>query len=214
MSALIVFGAGGHGRVVADAARASGKWSSIAFFDDRWPAVAEFAGCPVLGDLQALVRRIEAGGPEIGKVIVAVGDNRRRLDLCHTLMRSGADLATVIHPFTAVSPESRIGAGSVVLAGAVVGPGASLGIACIANTRSSIDHDCVLGDAVHVCPGVSLAGSVSVGEATLIGVGSSVIPEIRIGSGAIVGAGTVVIRDVAAGATVVGSPGREVKRAR
>jgi len=82
----------------------------------------------------------------------------------------------------------------------------------IVNTRASIDHDCSLGDYVHVAPGVTLAGNVTVGDNVLLGVGSCVIPGLCIGDNSIVGAGSAVIRDVPSDVTVVGSPAREIAK--
>lgn len=94
----------------------------------------------------------------------------------------------------------------------MLGARARTGEGCIVNTGATVDHDCVLGDFVHVAPGVNLAGTVTVGDNVMIGIGASVVPGITIVAGATVGAGAVVIRDVPAGATVVGVPARETGR--
>jgi len=211
MSALWIVGAGGHGVVVADAAEASGAWSSIAFFDDRVPSV-EMEQWLVLGDTAALHARVSDGAPG-ARIVVALGDNTRRLELTQVLTQAGAAMATVIHPFAAVSPRASLSAGVVVLAGAVVNPRARLGLATIVNTRASVDHDCVIGNGVHLCPGVTLAGNVTVRDRAWVGIGSCVIQGVTIGRDAIVGAGSAVIRDVGAGAKVVGCPAKEINRA-
>lgn len=210
MSDLCIVGAGGHGVVVADAAQASGRWSAIAFFDDRWPDVAAIDRWPVLGALSALRERL-AGRNDL-QAVVAIGDNRRRLALTRELAAAGARLATVIHPFTAISASAEIGAGSVVLAGSVVNPRARIGEAAILNTRASVDHDCAIGHGVHLCPGSTLAGNVTVHDLAWVGIGSSVIQGVTIGAASIVGAGAAVIRDVREGATVAGCPAREMQR--
>ena len=212
MTALWIVGAGGHGAVVADAARAAGHWQTIEFFDDRWPTQRQARGLDIAGDVAELRRRL---GDTLGtavEVVVAVGDNAVRLELSRTLASAGARLATVIHPFSALSPSASLGAGSVVLAGAVLNAGAHLGSACIVNTRASIDHDCAVGDGVHICPGVTLAGNVSVHDLAWLGVGSCAIQGVTIGHSAVVGAGAVVVGPVKPMTTVVGSPAREIKR--
>lgn len=207
---LCIVGAGGHGVVVADAAQASGRWPAIAFFDDRWPDTAAVGAWPVRGTLAAL--REHLAGRDGMQVVVAVGDNRRRLALGRELAAAGARLATVVHPFSAISPSAEIGAGTVVMAGAVLNPRARLGEAVILNTRASVDHDCAVGDGVHLCPGSTLAGNVTVRDLAWVGIGSSVIQGVTIGAASIIGAGAAVIRDVREGATVAGCPARETRR--
>lgn len=212
MSALLVVGAGGHGVVVADAAQASRQWSSIGFHDDRWPEVDHVLGWPVHGSVQALREQLRSGTAATVAVIVAIGDNRRRLTLGRELAALGAHLTTVIHPSAVVSASARIGAGSVVMAGAVINPRARLGEAAIVNTRASVDHDANIGDGVHLCPGSTLAGQVSVHDLAWVGIGSSVIQGLTIGAGAVVGAGAAVIRNVERGSTVAGCPAKEIRR--
>jgi len=209
---LWVVGAGGHAGVVADAALAGGRWREVAFFDDRWPQLATVRHGPVLGPVQALRERLAAlAGAAAPEVIVAVGDNVRRLALSRELVAAGATLATVLHPSAVLSPSARVGPGSLVAAGAVLNPGARVGLAGIVNTRASVDHDCTVGDGVHLCPGVTLAGNVQIGDLAWVGIGSCVIQGRSIGAGALVGAGAVVIADVEAGTTVVGCPAKEKK---
>lgn len=210
MSELWVLGAGGHGVVVADAARAAARWSAIVFFDDRWPELGAVGEWPVRGTTAMLRERLAV--QDGVQVVVGVGDNRRRLALCRELAAAGARLATVIHPFTAISPSAEFGAGTVVMAGTVVNPRARIGEAAILNTRASVDHDCVIGDGVHLCPGTTLAGNVTVQDLAWVGIGSSVIQGVTIGATSVVGAGAAVIRDVRDGSTVAGCPAREIQR--
>lgn len=208
---LWIVGAGGHGAVVAEAALAAG-WAAVAFFDDRWPSLAHSRGFPVLGTVEALPQHLASATEPPAGVVVAIGDNTRRLELTQALAAAGAPLATVVHPFTAVSPTASLGAGSVVLAGAVLNAGARVGLAGIVNTRASIDHDCAIGHGVHVCPGVTLAGNVSVHDLAWLGIGSCAIQGVHIGRGALVAAGATVVRNVPAGARVAGCPAKEMKR--
>jgi sugar O-acyltransferase (sialic acid O-acetyltransferase NeuD family) len=198
--------------VVADAAHAAGRWDGIAFFDDRWPERARSRGLEILGDVGALRERLADGKADAAEVVVAVGDNVRRLELSRMLAAAGARLATVIHPFSALSPTVTLGVGTVVLAGTVLNAGARVGMACIVNTRASIDHDCVVGDGVHVCPGVSLAGNVVVHDLAWLGIGACAIQGVSIGRAAMVGAGATVIDDVTQETTVMGCPAREARR--
>lgn len=205
---LAILGAGGHGRVVADCARAMERWSSIVYYDDNAPSEAATRGHAVAGGLEALFE-VDSGRCE---VIVAIGDGALRLDWLRRAQRSGMRIATVVHPSAVLSPEAMVGPGTVLVAGAVVNTGAVLGSGCIVNTLSSIDHDCRLADGVHVSPGAHLAGNVIVGEASWIGIGSVVRQGITIGKGVVVGAGAAVVADVDDGQTVVGVPARPIRR--
>ncbi len=208
MSVLAVLGAGDQGEVVADAAESTGEWSRILFFDDAWPGVAPPAAWPLIGDGTALLRELAA----FAGVVVALGDNRIRLDKYREIHRHGGDGITIVHRAAAVSPHARLGAGSVVCAGAVVDPGAILGEACIVNMGASVAHHCELGPGVHVAPGANLAGRVRIGACSLIGIGAVIREELAVGDNVVVGAGAVVVRPVDDGLTVVGNPARPLSR--
>lgn len=201
---LLIVGAGGHGRVVADAAQASGKWSVIAFVDRDYPEVAQIGEWQVIGN-DPMLGQLHADFPNI---VVAIGDNVARLHLSTDVEKLGFQLATVVHPSAVIGGEVRLGKGSVVFAGAVINYGAVLGRSCIVNTASTIDHDCELGDGVHISPGGHLAGGVCIGDQSWIGIGASVIEQTMIGNDVIVGAGAVVVSDVEDGVKVVGVPAK------
>ncbi len=198
MRGLLVLGAGGHGRVVADAA--SGEFDRIAFLDDAGDA--QPGHWPVLGPIEELAEHRQA----FGAAAVSVGDNRRRLALLDRLAATEFRIVTILHPSAFVSQRARLGAGSVILAQAAVNIGAHIGRGCIVNTGATVDHDCVLGDGVHVSPGAHVAGGVTVGERSWIGIGAVVREGTAIGSDVIVGAGAAVVKDVEAGETVIGVP--------
>lgn len=205
--ALLIVGAGGHGKVVADTALEVGHWLRIGFVDDRLWSLQEVAGLPVVGrsvDLPGLVRDWPAA-------IVGIGDAATRLAVMGQLAALGFSIPTLIHPSAVVSRRASIGTGTVVFAQAAVNSGASIGEACIVNTGATVDHDCRLAEGVHVCPGVSLAGGVTVGARAWIGIGSTVRNGITIGSDAMVGAGSVVVTPVPVSTTVFGVPARARK---
>lgn len=208
---LWILGAGGHGRVVADAARASGRWRRIEFFDDA-PAIGEKVGAtPVAGDGERFFRPA-ADGAAAPQRHVAVGDNAQREALLARCEEQGCDLAVIVHPAAVVSAEATLAPGCFVAAGAVVAPGAAIGAGGIVNHQASVDHDCRLGRAVHVGPGAHLGGGVVVGDRTWIGLGAAVRHAICIGADALVGAGAVVVAAVADNSQVVGNPARSLMR--
>lgn len=202
---LLVVGAGGHGRVVADAALATERWEEVAFVDDGVERGQRVLGLPVLGALDSL----PALRHEYSAVVVAIGAASERLRLLDHCRSLGFELPVVAHPSASVSLFASLKEGCVVCAQAAVSAGAVLGMGCIVNTAASVDHDCQLESGVHVCPGARLAGDVRVGSGTWIGIGSCVRQGIVIGGGSIIAAGAVVIANVASGVTVMGNPARE-----
>ena len=203
MRRLALLGAGGHGKVVADAALSAG-WSGVEFFDDCWPQRDRNGHWPIVGNQAALMAQLSA----FDGVLVAIGDCAVRWEKQQALQAAGARLVTVVHPAAAVSRHAVLGPGTVVMAGAVVNIDAVVGAAGIINTGATVDHDCQLSEAVHICPGVHLSGAVRVGHGSWIGVGAAVKQGMVIGAGVMVGAGAVVVGPVADGQTVVGNPAR------
>ena len=201
--AVLIYGAGGHGKVVLDALECSGRRVVGFVDDDTSRAGGEHCG-----------HRIHVWPPEeVGEdaeYVVAIGDNEQRRQVTERVLGLRRELGTAIHPCAIIARDVEIAAGAMILAGAVINPGARVGRGSIINTCAVVDHDCRIGEFAHVAPGARVAGHVRVGEGALIGIGATVNPRVAIGSGAVVGAGAVVTADVAAGATVVGVPARPV----
>lgn len=210
MSTLLVFGAGGHGKVVADTARAIGNWNEIMFADDAYPQVTSVDGYPVIADFSGA----RSLGSDYRNIIVAIGDNPERSDLTLQLGQSGFNPITLIHPAATVAATARIEQGTVIFAGAVVQPGARIGRAVIINTAATVDHDCVIGNGVHLSPGVHLGGEVKVGDYSWLGVGAVTVNRVNIGQDVTVGAGSCVIGDLPDAVTAVGVPARPVRQQR
>lgn len=208
----LVWGAGGHGRVVADLVRAVGA-TVVGFVDRDGPAgEAADPGADGVVTSEAELRAALARGElpaGCDAVVPALGDNALRWAALQSL--GGRTAPALLHPAATLSPTARVAEGSVVMAAAVVNAGARVGPAAIVNTGAVVEHDCTLGPAVHVSPGAVLAGAVKVGARAWIGAGATVIQGLSVGPDAVVGAGAVVIRDVPAGATVVGNPARPIR---
>ena len=214
--ALLIWGAGGHGRVVADVARAAG--ARVIGFIDRdggkvGLAVDAAGSSRVVMDEAEFAAGLAGRGPlPLGATAVAlgVGDNRLRSN-CRAAL-SGVPLPPLIHPSAVVSPSAVVGDGVVVMPGAVVNAGAVIGAGAIVNSAAVVEHDCVIGEDAHVSPGAVLAGGVRVGRGAWVGAGATVIPKVSVGEWSVVGAGAVVIRDVPGSATVVGNPARLLRQ--
>lgn len=204
MSALLIIGAGGHGKVVADAALESGKWSDILFLDDAWPEKKSNGAWEILG----AANHMRDWKGRATHAVVAIGNNQLRMELQAKLVAAGFEIATIIHPSARVSRFARLGKGSVVFANAVINVDARIGEAAIINTAATVDHDCQLGVGVHVAPGANLGGGVTVGNFTWIGIGAAVRHYTTIGENVTVGAGAVVVANIADGVTAIGVPAR------
>ena len=204
---LLIVGAGGHGRVVADAAMESKKWDNILFVDRDFPKIKKSGDWDIVGtddDLKQLKK-------EHNSAVVAVGDNKIRLKLFSALKKINFPITSVVHPLAYVANCVSVGKGTVIFANSVVNYGSSIGDFSIINTSATIDHDNCIGDYVHISPGVNLGGDVSVGSGSWIGIGASVIHGCRIGKNVVVGAGAVVLDDVPDNTTVVGVPAKKIK---
>ncbi len=208
MTSLLIFGAGGHGKVVAETARAMDNWQEIVFADDAYPGVKVVSGYPVIADFSD-ARSLDGTHPD---VIVAIGDNHKRAELTMQLQASGFNPVILVHPAAVVAESARIEMGTVIFAQAVVQADAHIGRAVIINTAATVDHDCVIGKGVHLSPGVHLGGEVRVDDYSWLGVGAVVINRVTIGQEVIVGAGSCVTGDLPDKVTVVGVPARPLRR--
>ncbi|MGQ9780344.1 MAG: NeuD/PglB/VioB family sugar acetyltransferase [Bacillota bacterium] len=204
---LLIVGAGGHGKVVADIAVAAG-FKVIGFVDDgpeKQPPLPRYRILGTIGDLPAILGK----HPHLG-LVLAVGDNSVRRDLAGRI--AGAVYPTVVHPSAVVSPHATLGPGTVVMPQVVVNAGTIIGAHVILNTSCSVDHDCRVGDFAHLAPGVRLAGGVAVGVGACLGTGASVVPQVKIGEWAVVGAGAAVVEEIPPRVVAVGVPARVVRR--
>lgn len=203
MSKLLILGAGGHGKVVADTAVASGKWSDIAFLDNN-STLHEVLGFPVIGSFESYQYHLH----ENWAVFVAIGNNLVRMNWLKKLEMEGYNIATVIHPSSVISGHSTVDKGSVAMARVVINANSTIGKGCIINTSSTIDHDCVIGEGVHISPGANISGTVTVKDNSWLGVGAKVINNIQIGENVVVAAGAVIIKDVPDNVMVAGIPSK------
>ncbi len=199
MNRIIVIGASGHGKVVADIAALNG-YKDIVFLDDD-ESLKECAGWPVVG------KSTEA--PD-GEIFVAVGNPQTRKRLME--LYKGRTQPVLIHPNAVVAEDVQTGSGTAVMAGAVINPGTRIGKGVIVNTSSSIDHDCSVGDYSHVSVGAHLCGTVKVEDGVWIGAGATVINNVNICGGCTIGAGAVVIKDINEPGTYVGVPAKMISK--
>lgn len=196
---IYLFGAGGHGKVIADILECCGTAIGGVFDADQTKKIWDY---PILSFPGPFDSAKDA-------IIISIGNNAIRKKIAAEL---NCRFETAIHPSAVISQHSFIGEGTVVMAGAIVNADTKIGKHCILNTGCSIDHDSVIADYVHISPQAVLCGGIRVGEGTHIGTGAVIIPGITIGNNSIIGAGAVVIRDVPDNSTVVGVPAKEIKK--
>jgi sugar O-acyltransferase (sialic acid O-acetyltransferase NeuD family) len=205
---VIIVGAGGHGRVIADALSASGV-VVVGFVDsDEAKHGTVVAGLPVLGDESALAAFAD-GSVELANGIGSVADLTLRKTVYERLVAGGYRFITVRHPRAIVSAGAFVERGAQLLAGAIVQTDARVGENTIVNTGAIVEHDCVIGRHCHLAPRCVLSGGVSVGDESHIGVGATAVQGVVIGARAFLAAGAVVVGNVPAGCRVQGMPAKE-----
>lgn len=201
---LLIIGANGHGKVVADIALKMKKWNRIAFLDDN-NRIKESLEIEVIGSTDHVFSYIDQWD-----IFVAIGDNSTRQMFQETLESNGASIPILVHPRAIIGEQVKIGQGTVIMAGSIINSSTYIGKGCIINTGSTIDHDNYIEDYVHISPGVNLAGSVKIGEGSWIGIGSVVINNIEITKRCKIGAGSVVVKSINEEGTYLGVPARRV----
>ena len=201
---LVIIGASGHGKVIADIAMKMKKWESIFFLDDVKTG-SSVLGLSVIGNISSASLYIDDS-----EFIIALGNNLTRKLLQMKLESEGAKFAVLIHPAAILGTDVSICSGSVIMAGVVINSSTTVGKGCIINTACSLDHDNVIEDFVHISPGTHLAGTVKVCEETWIGIGSTISNNVTVCGGCIVGAGSVIIRDISEPGTYIGVPARRL----
>ena len=201
MKDLIIIGAGGHGRVIADIAQKLGVYNTIAFLDDG--AAKASMGLPIIGKIADIEKYVKATD-----VFVAIGNSTVRGEFIERLLAMGANIPTLIHPSAVIGACVEIGAGTAIMAGAVINPCSKLGKGVILNSCSSIDHDCIIGDYCHIAVGVHVAGTVTLGDKVWLGAGATIKNNVSICADCVIGAGAVVVKDITGSGTYIGVPAK------
>jgi sugar O-acyltransferase (sialic acid O-acetyltransferase NeuD family) len=212
---LIILGAGGMSREIADAVadinHVERRWNLLGFLDDNAAKHGEIVGgLPVLGPID--FARQHAARYIVG--VARVGDPWRRRRIVERLALPRERFATIIHPSATISRSATIGVGTAILQNTVVTTDVVIGDHVLIHYNATISHDAVIEDFVTMAPGSLIAGSVRLCAGVYLGAGSQVINDVTVNEAAVVGLGAIVIRDVISGETVVGNPARALPRAR
>lgn len=200
---IVLFGAGGHSKVVLEAVTKAKK--SIAYLLD---SDATKNNQFLLGyEIKIYKEGVDLSAFEF---IVTIGNDKVRKKWYEELSQR-ASAGIIIHPTAVVTDFCQIGAGTVVLGNANINPDTTVGENVIINTGAIVEHDCHIGNHVHIAPNATLCGGVIVGESTLIGANATILPGRKIGNNVVVGAGSVITEDIPNNAVVVGNPGKIIK---
>ena len=200
---LIIIGAGGHGKVVADTAIHTGKYDQIAFLDDA--DIACSGGIKVIGRVNNAKEYAS-----FADFVIAVGQSSRREAIQEKLTAMNVRFASLVHPSAVIANGVEIGDGAVVMANVVVNTGTTIGKYSIVNTGATVDHDCRIGDFVHISPGAHVSGTVEIGKGTWVSVGACVVNNVSVCPGCVIGAGAVVLKSIDVVGTYVGIPTRKI----
>lgn len=201
---LVIIGASGHGKVIADIAKLNG-YQEIIFLDDD-PSKHKNGHYDVVGTSKDIDKYLEQYD-----FIVAIGNNEIRKTITKQLDNKNIIQPVLVHPSAVVDATVTIASGTVVMANAVINADTKIGKGCIINTAASIDHDGSIADFVHLSPGVHIAGTVNIGVNTWVATGVSIINNLDICDDCIIGAGAVVVKDIKEQGTYIGVPARRIK---
>ena len=193
---ILIYGAGGHGQVIADTLLRCGQF--VVFADDHANSA------PGLFQLVDSKIALQEGV----RFIVAIGDNATRQRIHETMVNRGAVPAKVVHPSAQISHDAEIGPGVFIGPNTVVNAGAKIDAGAIINSGAIVEHHCRIGPFAHIAPGAALGGLVTVGARTLVGINAAVRPRITLGDDCTIGVGAAVVTDIPSNKTAVGVPAR------
>ena len=207
---IFVYGAGGHGKVVADILISNKEKRFAGFVDDWQPLTGtKVIGYPVLGNGDWL--QTQKSKHSIA-VVLGVGNNCSRRQIAQCCAAWDLQILTAIHHAAVVASSADLGRGTVVMGGAVISSAARLGEGVIVNTGAVVEHDVEIGDYAHISPNASLGGASRLGTVSHLGLGAVLLPGVSVGSESIIGAGAVVLRDLPNRIVAAGVPARILRK--
>ncbi|GMQ59666.1 acetyltransferase [Vallitalea sediminicola] len=209
MRDIIVFGAGGHAKVIIDIIEKQCEFNIVGLIDPFKEKDENHFGYNIVGNKQdyLVLDKISEG-------IVAIGDNWTRYKMVSLIkdINPMFEFITCIHPYTSIARGVKIGEGSVLMAGAVINSDSIIGNHCIINSKASIDHDNIIGNYVSISPSVTTGGHVRIGDFSGVGLGTNIIQNRFIGNHTVIGAGATVIKDIPSYTVAYGTPCKVVRK--
>ena len=195
-TAIIVYGAGGHGKSIIELIRTTGTYRIQGVIDDNFTPGQQVLGIPVLGGGELLAELRAKGIRLAANAVGGIGNIQVRVGVFQQLAEAGFVCPALIHPRAFIETSAQVAPGAQILPMAYVGSEAQIGYGCIINTGAIISHDCILGENSNIAPGAVLAGEVQVGPRVLVGMGVTINLRVIIGAGARIGNGSTVKENV------------------
>lgn len=195
MKSIYIYGASGHGLVVADIAKACG-YEDIIFIDDgdnKYPTFEDIKNTKYI------------------PIAFGIGTNTTRKKLFRKVSECDFEIVNLVHPSAIISSNVTIDIGTVVMPNVVINANSKIGCGVILNSSCVIEHENILEDFVHISPNVALGGAITIKDNTHIGIGSNIIQGITVGKNCIIGAGSVVVRDIENNKLCYGNPCKIIK---
>lgn len=206
MKSIVLFGGGGHAKVIADAIEKKGECVIAGIVNPK----------STLGEIWFNKYKIISfdDALKIGAGVVAIGDSRDRQSQVEKILSANShfSFSTIIHPEAIIAREAHIDAGTVVMAGAIINSSAVVGKHAVINTGAVIEHDCKLGDYTFIGPKAAIAGNVQIEASSFIGMGALVKQGLKIGRNVLVGMGSVVLSNLPDNVTALGTPAKVCKK--
>ena len=212
MKKILIFGTGGHAKVILDIISNEKKYEIAGFIDNELDEGQEVLNHKVLGadkDLISLIKKNSIFGG-----VIAVGNNYSRENISQKINNLCKDFNFIncIHSQAQIAMDVSIGVGNVLMAGSVINTSTSIGNHCIVNTNSSLDHDNSMLDFSSIAPNSATGGNVKIGKLSALGIGSTILPGISVGPNSIIGAGSLVLEDIPSDSIYFGSPAKFIRK--
>lgn len=214
MKNIVIFGSGGHAKVIVDIIEKQEKFNIAGFIDGYQEKNTVIMGYRVIGDEFSLEEIIVSN--EIYGGIIGIGDNSIRAKVRDKIIKiiPNFKFLNCIHPKSILGKDVTLGVGNVLMAGAIINSSTIINNHCILNTNSSIDHDCLMSDFTSIAPNATIGGNVKIGDYSAIGIGVNIFHNINIGYNCIIGGGSLVCHDTKENSIYYGSPSKFIREHR
>jgi sugar O-acyltransferase (sialic acid O-acetyltransferase NeuD family) len=212
MKNIVIFGAGGHAKVIVDIIEKQKEYKILGFIDKYSEINDKVLSYKVLGDddsLEAIIRRFDIFGGIIG-----ISDNALRAKLRDKIIKIDPSFKFVncIHPKSIIGKDVVLGDGNAIMANATINPSSTIQSHCIINTNASIDHDSFMSNFSSIAPNAAIGGNVSIGNYAAIGIGANIFQNLIIGNNCIIGGGSLVCKNTNKNSVYYGSPCKFVRK--
>jgi len=201
-TAIVLYGGGGHGKVLIELLQALGTYRLVGIVDDGLAIGSSVLGFPVLGDATILPDLYRQGVRLAVNGVGGIGNVSARLRVFEALAAAGFNCPALVHPKAYVERSAHLEGGVQILAQAYISSAAYVGYGSVINAGVVVSHDCVIGRCVNLSPGAMLAGGVKVEDFAQIGMAATINIGITIGRGARIGNGATVKANVPEGGVV------------